>query len=158
MGCASGNKVPGLLWKDQITTLKTPLNQIGNAFCPFLSGTSFVLCKVDLWRVWPQKGFFFTLVSLRKRGSPDQLPQAFFASFPHIERLCHVDTLRHYLKATRSLRPVFLSSKPDSLFAFYVKPHNPITEPTVSRWLRMVLNTAADIDTDIFKAHSVRGA
>ena len=133
MGCASGNKVPGLPWKDQVTILKTPLNQIGkNAFCPFLSGTSFVPCKVDLRRVWPQKEFFFTVVSLRKRGSPDQLPQAFFASFPHNERLCNVDTLRHYLKATRNFCTVFPSSKPDPLFVSYVKPHNPITAPTLS--------------------------
>ena len=82
--------------------------------------------------VWPQKEFSFTLVSLRKRGSPDQLPQAFFASFPHNERLCHVDTLRHYLKATQNLCTVFPSSKPDPLFVSYVKPHNPITAPTLS--------------------------
>ena len=157
MEYAWGNKVPGLPWKDQVTTLKTPLNQIGNAFCPFLSGTSFVPCKVDLRRVWPQKAFSFTLASLRKRGSSDQLPQAFFASFPHNTRLCPVDTLRYYLKATRNLRPVFPSSKPDPLFVSYVKPHNPITAPTLSRWLRMVLKNAG-IDTDIFKAHSVRGA
>ena len=31
----------------------------------------------------PRRSFSFTLLSLRKRGSPDQLPQAFFASFPH---------------------------------------------------------------------------
>lgn len=37
-----------------------------------------------------------------------------------------------------------------------VKPHNPITAPTLGRWLRMVLKNAG-IDTDIFKAHSVRG-
>ena len=158
MGCASGNKVPGLPWKDQVTTLKTPLNQIGNAFCPFLPGTSFVPAKLDLqhYRVAPE-GVSFTLVSLRKRGSPDQLPWAFSASFPHNERLCQVDTLRHYLKATRNLRPVFLSSKPDPLFVPYVKPNNPITAPTLSRWLRMVLKNAG-IDTDIFQAHSVRGA
>ena len=158
MEYAWGNKVPGLPWKDQVTTLKTPLNQIGNAFCPFLPGTSFVPAKLDLqhYRVAPE-GVSFTLVSLRKRGSPDQLPWAFFASFPHNERLCQVDTLRHYLKATRNLRPVFLSSKPDPLFVPYVKPNNPITAPTLSRWLRMVLKNAG-IDTDIFQAHSVRGA
>ena len=39
----------------------------------------------------------------------------------------------------------------------YGKLHNPITAPTLSRWLRMVLKNAG-IDTDIFKAHSVRGA
>ena len=65
--------------------------------------------------------------------------------------------MRHYLKATRNLRPVFPSSKPDPLFVSYVKPHNPITAPTLGRWLRMVLKNAG-IDTDIFKAHSVRGA
>ena len=80
----------------------------------------------------PRRSFSFTLVSLRKRGSPEQLPQAFFASFPHNERLCHVDTLRHYLKATRNLWPVLPSSKPDPLFVPYVKPHNPITAPTLS--------------------------
>ena len=114
--------------------------------------------KLDLryCRVAPE-GVSFTVVSPRKRGSPDQLPQAFFACFPHNERLCPVDTLRHYLKATRNLRPVFPSSKPDPLFVSYVKPHNPITAPTLSRWLRMVLKNAG-IDTDIFKAHSVRGA
>ena len=111
------------------------------------------LVKLDLrhCRVAPD-GVFFTLVSPRKRGSPDQLPQAFFASFPHSERLCPVGTLRHYLKATR---PVFPSSKPDPLFVPYVNPHNPITTPTLSRWLRMVLKNAG-INTDIFKAHSVR--
>ena len=116
------------------------------------------LAKLDLrhCRVAPE-GVSFTLVSPRKRGSPDQLPQAFFASFPHNERLCPVGTLRHYLKATRNLRPVFPSSKPDPLFVSYVKPHHPITAPTLSRWLRMVLKNAG-IDTDIFKAHSVRGA
>ena len=116
------------------------------------------LAKLDLrhCRVAPE-GVFFTLVSPRKRGSPDQLPQAFFASFPHNERLCPVGTLRHYLKATRNLRPVFPASKPDPLFVSYIKPHNPITTPTLSRWLRMVLKNAG-INTDIFKAHSVRGA
>ena len=116
------------------------------------------LAKLDLQhcRVTPE-GLSFTLVSPRKRGSPDQLPRAFFASFPHNERLCPVGTLRHYLKATRNLRPVFPSSKPDPLFVSYVKPHNPITAPTLSRWLRTVLKNAG-IDTNIFKAHSVRGA
>ena len=56
------------------------------------------LAKLDLrhCRVTPE-GVSFTLVSPRKRGSPDQLPRAFFASFPHNERLCPVGTLRHYL-------------------------------------------------------------
>ena len=48
MGCASGIKVPGLLWKDQGIALKVSLNQIALS-CPGQA-------------------------SPRKRGSPDQLP------------------------------------------------------------------------------------
>lgn len=116
------------------------------------------LARLDLryCRVAPE-GVSFTLTLPRKRGSTDQLPQAFFASFPHNKRLCPVDTLRVYLKATRNLRPVFPSSKPDPLFVSYVKPHNPITTPTLSRWLRTAIKNAG-IDTELFKAHSVRGA
>ena len=85
----------------------------------------------------------------------DQQLQAFFVSLPYNERLCPAGTLSHYLKATRNLHPVFLSSKPDPLFVSYVKTHNPIT--TLSRWLHMVLKNAS-IGTDTFKAHSVCGA
>ena len=116
------------------------------------------LAKLDLphCRVAPE-GVSFTLVSPRKRGSPNELPQAFFAAFPHNERLCPVGTLRHYLQTTRNLRPVFPSSRPDPLSVSYAKPHNPITAPTLSRWLRIVSKNAG-IDTDIFMAHSVRVA
>ena len=94
------------------------------------------LSKLDLryCRVAPE-GVSFILTTVRKRCSKDQLPQAFFASYPHNKRLCPVDTLRHYLKATREVRPVFPSSKPDPLFISYVKPHKPIASPTLSRWL-----------------------
>ena len=116
------------------------------------------LSKLDLryCRVIPE-GISFTLTTPRKRSSPEQLSQAFFTSFPYNRRLCPVDTLRCYLKATRHLRPVFPSSKPDPLFVSYVKPHNPIISPALSPWLRTVLKSAG-IDTEIFKAHSVRGA
>ena len=159
MGCASGNKVSWLPWKDQVTTLKAPPNQIGNAFCSSCPEQALSLAKLDLRHCHVAPEVSFTLVFLRKRGSPDQLPQAFFVSFPHNERLCPIDTLRPYLKATRNLRPAFLSSKPDPLFVSYVKPHtcNPITAPTLSWWLHMVLKIAG-IDTEIFKAHSVHGA
>ena len=71
-------------------------------------------------------------------------------------RLCPVRNLRHYLKATRN----FQSSRhlnQTLCFFLYVKSHNPITAPTLRQWLRIVLKNAG-IDTDIFKAHSVRGA
>ena len=51
------------------------------------------LSKLDLrlCRVSPE-GISFTLTTPRKRGSPEQLSQAFFASFPDNKRLCPVDT------------------------------------------------------------------
>ena len=53
------------------------------------------LSKLDLCycRVIPE-GVSFTLTTPRKRGSPEQISKAFFASFPYNKRDCPVDTLR----------------------------------------------------------------
>ena len=116
------------------------------------------LTKLDLrhCRILPD-GVEFILSSPRKRGTADQLPKAFFARFPSNSKLCPVETLRCYLKATRSVRPAIPSSKPDPLFISYVKPHKPISAPSLARWLRSLLK-ASGVNSDIFKAHSVRGA
>ena len=115
--------------------------------CPGITKLLHLSCSQSNWqcllpfparnKLHPSQGLSFS--SLSCLVSPDQLPQAFFASFPHNKRLCLVGTLRHFLKGTQNLRPVFPSSKPDPLFVSYVKLHNPITAPTFSRWLRMVL-------------------
>ena len=55
------------------------------------------------------------------------------------------------------MRPVVPSSKPDLLFVSCVEPHNPITTLTLIRWLRTAIKNAG-INTELFKAHSVRGA
>ena len=99
----------------------------------------------------------FMLSSPRKRGTADQLPKAFFECFPSNTKLWPVETLRCYLKATCSFRPLIPSSKPDPLFISYVKPHKPISAPSLARWLRSLLK-ASGVNSDIFKAHSVRGA
>ena len=38
-----------------------------------------------------------------------------------------------------------------------IKPYNSVSSPTIARWLKSVL-AKAGVDTNIFKAHSVRGA
>ena len=136
------------LGNTKLLPLKLLSIKLALLFAPSCPERSSSLAKLDLrnCRVAPE-GVSFTLVSPRKRGSPDH--QAFSASFPQNESPCPVGTLRHYLKATQNLRPVFSSSKPYPLFVSYVKPHNPITAPNLSRWLRMVFN--AGIDTDIFQ-------
>ena len=116
------------------------------------------LTKLDLryCRVLPE-GVEFALAAPRKRGSTDQIPKAFFARFSSNSKLCPVETLRSYLKATRAIRPTIPSSKVDPLFISYVKPHKPISAPSLGRWLRSLLK-ASGVNDDIFKAHSVRGA
>ena len=116
------------------------------------------LTKLDLrhCHILPE-GVEFMLSSPRKRGKADQLPKAFFARFPSNSKLCPMETLRCYLKATRTIRPTLPSSKPDPLFISYVKPHKPISAPFLARWLRSLLK-ASGVNSDIFKAHSVHGA
>ena len=58
------------------------------------------------------EGVVFSRTSPRKRGNLNQLAQAFLARFPHNKKLCPVETFRHYLKKTRSVRPTVPCSKP----------------------------------------------
>ena len=110
------------LGKTKLLSLKLLSIKLAMLFALSCPERASSLAKLDLRHCLAPEGVSFTLVSPRKRGSPDQLPQAFFASFPHNTRLCPVATLCHYLKATRNLCPVFPSSKPDPLFVSYVKP------------------------------------
>ena len=116
------------------------------------------LSRLDLrfCRLLPE-GISFTLTTPRKRGSPDEIATAFFASFPSNKKLCPKSTLQHYLQRTKKYRTIIPPSEPDLVFVSYVKPHKPITSSTLSRWLRETIKEAG-INTDIFKAHSVRGA
>ena len=95
------------------------------------------------------------LSSPRKRGSADQLPKAFFARFPSNSKLCPVETLHCCLKATRTIRLAITSSKPDPLFISYVKPHKPISAPSLARWLRSLLK-ASGVNIDIFNPFTAK--
>ena len=57
-----------------------------------------------------------------------------------------------YLAKTKLLR-----GSEKQLLISHVKPHKKVVSSTVSRWLLLGLNMAG-VDTDQFKAHSVRGA
>ena len=47
--------------------------------------------------------------------------------------------------------------EPAQLFLSYKKPHEPVTKPTLARWLKSVLDSAG-IDISLYKAHSTRAA
>ena len=145
VGCAPGSKVPGLPWKDQATALKVPLNQIGNAFCPLISGKNFVPCKVGPPTLLCCPGRSF---SPRKRGSLYQLPQVPLALCAIILELRET-YVQFSHRQNQNLHVHYM-------FVSYVKPHNPVTAPTLNRWLRVALKNAG-IDTDIPKAISKLG-
>ena len=57
-----------------------------------------------------------------------------------------------YIERTQDIR-----GDSRQLFISFIKPHNPVTSSTIARWLKQVMELAG-IDTNIFKAHSVRSA
>ena len=66
------------------------------------------------------------------------------------ESLCAMHILLHYIDRTKEHR---LSSK---IFISYIT-YKAVTTSTIARWLKKVLELSG-IDTEIFKAHSFRGA
>jgi len=68
------------------------------------------------------------------------------------DALGSAELLRLYLQLTKDLRPRDCRQ----LFISYVKPHRPVSNDTVARWIRGVL-AAAGIASQ-FGAHSVRGS
>ncbi len=68
--------------------------------------------------------------------------------------LCPVECIGTYKEMTKNLRNMESSTR---LIITHRKPHKPVATATVARWIKDILN-ASGIDTDIFKAHSSRGA
>lgn len=66
------------------------------------------------------------------------------------EDLCAMHTLMFYLKCVKKHR------KDNQVFVSY-KTFKAVTTSTIARWLKDVLNLSG-IDSDLFKAHSFRGA
>ena len=53
--------------------------------------------------------------------------------------------------------PCRLNGQPSAFFLCHKKPHKPASKSTLARWIKDVL-LLADVDTKVFKAHSLRGA
>lgn len=70
----------------------------------------------------------------------------------HDKSLCIVDVLKEYIFRTSTLR-----HGQSKLLISYIKPNNPVSKDTVSRWVKDTLKLAG-IDTCVFSAHSTRSA
>jgi len=66
---------------------------------------------------------------------------------------CH----KRYEKVTRQYRTGY-PENPAPLFLSYVQPHKPDTTQRMVHWIKDLLLKEARVDTEVFKAHSVRGA
>ena len=73
-------------------------------------------------------------------------------AFKDEKKLCVVEHLREYLHRTTSLR-----GKHSQLLLSFIKPFRPISKDTISRWVKVVLESAG-IDISIYSAHSSRAA
>ena len=102
----------------------------------------------------------FSLKGFTETSKPGkQPPNAIFYSFPGNEvktqiNLCPVKTLEFYLKVSE---PWWRKRDRSQLLLSFVKPHKPISSATLARWIKEMLKFS-EINTDIFKAHSVRSA
>lgn len=102
-------------------------------------------------------GVVFKLASLTKKchaGAP--LKEVSFTSFTGNDRLCVVQCLKQYEAVTNQFR-VIIPEGAAPLFLSYVKPHKPVTAQRLAQWVKDLFKEAG-VDTEVFKAHSVRGA
>jgi len=69
--------------------------------------------------------------------------------------MCSTVLISHYKVVTEP----FQEMDPEQaapLFLSYVKPHKPVTLQWLAHWIKDLLKEAG-VDTEVFKAHSVRG-
>ena len=92
----------------------------------------------------------FTIDELLKTSKPGKRLQKVKIDKFHNNSLCVVHTLKHYIELTSEKR------KSDRLLISY-KTYREISTSTIARWLKDIL-TLSGIDTNIFSAHSYRGA
>ena len=95
--------------------------------------------------------FQFCNTDLLKTSRPGFKSEMVLKEYTPDRRLCVYSVLEEYLVRTASMR------KCDVLLISFVKPHDAVSTDTIARWIRTVM-TLAGVDTNVFKAHSVRSA
>ena len=105
--------------------------------------------------VWSEndKTVVFRLSKVLKHSKRGSLGILTLKSFDEDPRICVVRTLKFYLQKSSEIRPEGC----DNLFIITTPPFNATSTQTIARWTRETLSLAG-IDTELFKAHSVRGA
>ena len=94
------------------------------------------------------------LAKQTKPGKEDSLQPVTIPQFRDDKRLCPVECLRAYEKATLQYRT---TQEHEQLFLSHQAPHKPVTSSTVARWIKQILE-ASGVDTEVYSTHSTRGA
>ena len=90
-----------------------------------------------------------TALTKTRRGGPPH--EVFYSSFPEEPQLYALDT---YIARTDSLHSRNQQGVRNPLFITVRKPYHPVKSAKIGRWIMK----EAGVDTDIFTAHSTRGA
>ena len=101
---------------------------------------------------YTQTGVTFKIPGLTKTRRSGPPIVAFYPVLESNASLCPVSTLKAYMEVTKQIRQ---ETKQVVLFLSVKKPHNPVSNSTVSRCLKALM-AKAGIDTTRFKAHSTR--
>ena len=109
------------------------------------------LFQLNIDNMITKKSSFIFNVKMKQSRRGYTTPQIQLDVYPVDRRLCVYTVLKEYLLRTKCLR------KSSQLFISYIKPYDPITKSTISRWIKDVLKLSG-VDTTIFKPHSVRSA
>ena len=98
--------------------------------------------------------YVFGLAGNIKNGKEGKVPDpVIFHRHPLEEKLCPISCIDKYLSLTDKWRP---EGMPADFFLSY-RTHKPVCKSTIARWVKEVLHMA-EVDTDLFQAHSLRGA
>ena len=95
--------------------------------------------------------FYITSLFKQSRKGRHLAPIELLA-YPSNTKLCIVTVLREYLHGTKNIR-----KRQRQLLLSYQKPHHPVSNDTLARWVRDTLQRAG-VDTLLFSAHSTPSA
>ena len=124
------------------------------------AGRSSDLCAFDTqyMRLVENEIVTFSLAKLtksRRKGKPPLKIE--IKALEGEKSLCVITTLQVYLERTRKFRERTEDSSRSQLLISFVEPHMPVVPCTIAGWL-LKLMAEAGIDTEVFRAHSTRGA
>jgi hypothetical protein len=99
-------------------------------------------------------GVTFILGNLRKAQRAGPLHKISIKRWPDDLAICPVATLEDYIKRMLARRN---DVNKNTLFLSTTKPFQPVSSSTIGRWIKDQLKSAG-VDTNIYTAHSTRGA